>query len=62
MESLSGRMRHGLRAHLRRVVSTGTLRINKQLNILKWVYYNIPMRVAPRVKEILLVPEIFIIF
>ena len=28
MESLTGRMRHGLKAHLRRVVSMGTLRVN----------------------------------
>lgn len=58
MESLTGRMRHGLKAHLRRVVSMGTLRLIIQLNILKWVYLYIPMRVAPRVKEILLVPRI----
>ncbi len=58
MESLTGRMRHGLKVHLRRVVSMGTLRLIIQLNILKWVYLYIPMRVAPRVKEILLVPRI----
>lgn len=61
MESLTGRMRHGLKAHLRRVVSMGTLRLIVHFNILKWVYLYIPMRVAPRVKEILLVPRIFYI-
>ena len=49
MESLTGRMRHGLKAHFKRVVSTGTL-CDEKLNIKKRMFFKkASKRVAPRV-------------